>query len=352
MRCGENLFKFYLLKNTIMTKWNDVYSRSTLNDSGTSPRPGTAASPDIIPYGLSPIDNPGDFFVVKNWDKDLGKTLDARIMNYIYFRASNLAGKEQTGKLYLYYSQASLLLYPNLWEKNVLKTQDGKDHYEFKVSKDGKLVSGMDDKQGTFVWKPEMITNDHYCLVGRIVTPDHPNDIPKVGDIDDFSVFIATNLNYAWRNVTVIDRNSPDWSQTVDYAQGDLAGAIKFILKCTNLPIGSEVMFSCHTTGPKPLIAIEKTKITSSESQLCGVECNVPAGFKGDITYSYWSNGIKPAKGFKIDLEAVYIPNEASRLHVLGLCKPMSEFGLNEELMDGIGPKVGVKVGSHSIQSD
>lgn len=335
-----------------MTKWNDVFSRSTLDDTGTSPRQGSSCSPDIIPYGIKAIDNPGDFFVVNNWDKDLGKTLDARIQNYIYFRASNLAGKEQTGKLYLYYSPANLLLYPNLWEKNVLKTQNGKDYYEFRVGKDGKLVSGMDDTQGTFVWTPEMITNDHYCLIGRIVTPDHPNPIPEVGDIDNFASFIASNLNYAWRNVTVIDRNSPDWSETVEYTQGALNASIKFILKCTNLPIGSEVMFTCPNTGPKPLIAIEKTRITNPESQLCGVECVVPEGFEGKITYSYWANGNKPAKGFKIDLEAVYIPDKSSKLHALGLCKPMSEFGLKEELINGIGPKVGVRVGSHSIQSD
>ncbi len=335
-----------------MTKWTDVYARTAFNDDGTYPRQATSSSPDIIPYGINPAENPDDLFVINNWDKDLGKTLDARILNYLYFRVANLSDKKQTGKLYLYYSRASMLLYPNFWENNVLRTQDGKDYYEFEVDKNGKIVSGTDNKQGTFVWKPEMITDDHYCLVGRIVTLEHPNPVPKTGDIDDFASFISTNPNYAWRNVTVIDRNSPTASIDVHYDEGNLDAEIYFMLTCKNLPIGSEVMFSCPTTGPEPLIHMEKTKITNPQNQVFGVKCHVPSNFVGDITYSYWANGLKPSKDFSITLEAIYIPNENSRLHELGVCKPLHTFGLQDEpAANGIGPKVGVRVGQHRMES-
>lgn len=335
-----------------MSKWNDVYARTAFNDDGTYPRQCSSSSPDIIPYGINPVEDPDGLFVINNWNKDLGQTLDARIFSYLYFRIANLSEKEQTGSLYLYYSPASLLLYPSFWKNNVLLTQDGKDHYDFKVEKNGRIVSGMDNAQGTFIWKPEMITNDHYCLVGRIVTPDHPNPIPETGDIDNFATFISTNPNYAWRNVTVIDRNTPNQSIDVRYNQEELEADVYFMLTCKNLPVGAEVMFSCPTTGPQPLIHMEKAKITNPKIQVLGIKCHVPSNFVGEITYSYWANGLKPTKGFEITLEAIYIPGENSRLNSLGVCKPLHLFGLPDEPdTNGLGPKVGVRIGQHRMVS-
>ena len=59
--------------------------------------------------------------------------------SYIYLRASNLAGKDQKGRFYLYWAKASLLLYPNFWKDQVIKTQNGQDYYEFSVTKEGKV---------------------------------------------------------------------------------------------------------------------------------------------------------------------------------------------------------------------
>ncbi|MCI1780020.1 MAG: hypothetical protein LKI53_08730 [Bacteroidales bacterium] len=328
-----------------MEKWNDVYLRAGLSDNGDYPRTGSLCHcPDIIPSGIYPVDDPNQYFLIDNWDKDVGKDLVAKMQNYIYVRATNLAGKTQTGKLYLYYCKASLLLYPNFWQNNIIKVANGKDYFEFSVDNDGKVVSS-DEDQGTFIWSPEMISNDHYCLIGRVVTPDHPNPIPDVGDIDDFAKFIANNPNYGQRNVTIVDKDTPDVSIPVEYAQGKLGGEMRIILTCKELPVGSAVAFTCPTPGPKPLINLVKTTIDNPESEILGVVSEIPANWEGVITYHYWSNGYKPLKGFNITLDVIYLVNPDHELYK-NACDP-SAF-LPKDMCNSIGPKRAIVLGSHS----
>jgi hypothetical protein len=328
-----------------MAQWNDVYLRANLSDDGQYPRAGTLSDcPDIIPSGIYPTENPQQYFLVDNWNKDIGKDLTAKMQNYIYIRAKNLAGKTQTGKLFLYYSKASLLLYPNFWKNNLIKIANGKDSFDFSVNKDGKVLS-FDDKQGTFIWSPEMISNDHYCLIGRIVTPDHPNPIPDAGDIDSFAEFISKNPNYGWRNVTIVDKDTPDISIPVDYDQGTVGGEMRIILTCKYLPIGSAVAFTCPTPGPKPLINLVRTDIVNPESEVLGVVSQIPSNWKGIITYHYWSNGKKPLKGFEISLDVIYLVNPEHSLYEYA---HKAEAFLPKHMLASIGPKKAIRLGSHS----
>jgi hypothetical protein len=85
------------------------------DDSGTVPRAGTlCASPDIIPYGTVPVNDPVTFFT-NNYSQDVGQVLTANQQNYIYARAYNYATGPQSGSIFLYYSPAALLLYPSMW---------------------------------------------------------------------------------------------------------------------------------------------------------------------------------------------------------------------------------------------
>lgn len=348
LRSISFILRIIYLKFNVMSKWNDVYFRDNLSDIGNYPTSGVLShSPDIIPYGIMPVENPNQFFIIDNWKKDVGKDLLTSYENYIYLRASNLAGKDQKGRFYLYWAKASLLLYPNFWKDQVIKTQNGQDYYEFSVTKEGKVVSG-DNIQGTFIWKPEMITCDHYCLIGRIVTDDHPNPIPEVGDVESFAHFIANNINYAWRNVTVVERDVPTKSVDVDYEEGDLEADIHFLLRCTNVPVGAEVMLTCSTPGTIPALNIQRQKVTNPESQVFGIVCHVPRNWEGKLTYHYFANGVKPTKGFDIQVEPVLVNDVGHHLYKFG--KSLEALGIPQEIR-GIGPKTGIRLGGHKIKA-
>ena len=330
-----------------MSKWNDVYFRAFEGDDGSYPIKGRALSQcfDIITKNV-PVGNPLDLIGDSQWKTNNSDNLVARINNHIYVRGTNLAGKDQAGELYLYYSKASLLLYPSLWKKNAIKLGNNTEAFHYSVPRDRRMVS-WDAQQGSFVWNPEMITNDHYCLIARSVTKDNPAPIPAVSDVPNFAEFISKNRSYGWRNVTVTDSKSPSFSMPVEYEQGDVAYEMHFILSCTGLPVGSEVAFECPMTGPSPAIRMNKTKITMPNQDL-GVVCHVPAHFKGTITYSYWANGLAPAGEFEISLHPVIFVPKGDSLYQYS--KPLEDMGFQGSLkkMLGIGPEQAIVLGEYT----
>lgn len=213
-----------------MGQWNDVYFRSNKDDSGKCPIGGCLSGCFDIITRNEPLKNPSAL-IGDDWNKNDSKNLNANMNNYIYVRGKNLAGKKQTGQVYLYYSKAALLLYPSEWEKNTVKTGAGKNFFDYTVDTNSNFLC-YDNTQGGFVWNPTMITNDHYCLVSRSVTNDNPAPIPKTSDVRDFAKFIANNRSYGWRNVTVVDTDAPTFTTNVYYNQGTEADDIHFILSC------------------------------------------------------------------------------------------------------------------------
>ncbi|HWZ16074.1 MAG TPA: hypothetical protein VNW95_12620 [Mucilaginibacter sp.] len=335
------------------TTYNDLFLRDNLGDTGSVPATGAiSSSPDIIPYGQSPVTDPATFFT-GNYGSDVGKDLVARAQNYIYMRAKNLAAGAETGSFSLYYSPASLLLYPSLWQSNILATSDGATSVPVAAANAGDIVVGTNP----FTWQPQMISGDHYCLIGRIVTPNNPNPIPQTGAINDFANYIANNRGMGWRNVTVVDNGSPTFTQSVNYEQGTQGGPMSVIITCTNVPVGASVSFSCGTTGPNPPINLPQTTVTNSGSFVVGVSTNIPANFVSNISYSYWANNTTPLPGWNITLTVVYFVNSTNELfkHALSFKKlglPEREHRkmLNNSI--GIGPIRGFIVGGHTTQSN
>jgi len=55
------------------------------------------------------------------WTKDIGVNTVANATNYIYVRGKNLKTDKQDGEIALYYTKASLIMYPSIWIHNQLK---------------------------------------------------------------------------------------------------------------------------------------------------------------------------------------------------------------------------------------
>lgn len=342
----------YGKRRDFMAQWKDVYFRENSSDKGENPAIGSSACFDIITK-QEPLADPS-ILIGADRDKNNSESMNARMNNYIYVRGNNNAGKEQSGQVYLYYAPASLLLYPMIWKDNVIKLGGGKDHFDFSVKSGNQFVC-WDDTQGGFFWNPQMIYHDHYCLISRAVTKDHPAEIPKASDIESFGKFISTNRSYGWRNVTVTDRNTADFSQTVDYDQGGTAYTMHIILTCKDAPVGAEVAFDCPTQGPKPLIHMKRTKITTPNQDL-GLVCNVPANFNGKITYYYWANGKKPGDNFSLELHCVVFTASDNVLYPYARHYEELGFKLPRELRaemrigDSIGPERALILGQYSTQ--
>jgi hypothetical protein len=324
-------------------QYTDIFLRENLADTGTVPAPPPMAqSPDIIPSGLSPVSDPGSFFS-KNYNQDVGQNLIANAQNYIYMRGKNLMNGPETGTLSLYYSPASLILYPSMWQKNKLSTSSGVTAVPVSAQNLGDIVVGADP----FAWTPQMPSpGDHFCLIGQVVTPSNPNPIPATGAISDFSKWVAENRGIGWRNVVVVDTGSPTITQSVPYAQGTEAGGMYVAIQGKGIPAGAQVSFSCGTPGPNPLINMKPYTATGTDF-LVGIPTNIPANFSSSISYSYYANNTTPLPGWSLSISVFYFAPPSSSAHAKGIS--LDALGITGKALDVLGPTKAILVGAQTM---
>jgi hypothetical protein len=311
-----------------MGNYNDIYMRAYLGDPGNVPRSTSyplSASPDLIPYGTQPVTDVNSLLLDSSWNQVYDTKLVINQTNYLYMRAQNLGTTTTSGVFSLYYAPSSLLLWPSVWQQNQLLTQAGESTQTLTLAANAKGVT-----PSAFAWNTATPpSGDHYCLIGMVSTPGHPATVPTDGSITNFANWIANTGSFAWHNVSTTSAGSPTWTKTVNYEQGTTASDIYFQIVCSNVPVNSQVAFSCGEAGPTPPINLPKTTVTNGASFIVGMQSSVPANFTGDISYSYWSNGIAPTAGFSITIQAMLpsTPNDAlyvhsSTLEELGMPKP------------------------------
>lgn len=338
-------------------QWDDLYFRHNFQDTGKYPTSGSlSASPDIIPLGQNPISDPKYLIADENWDKDYGSSTNASQANYIYLRGRNLGQAETEGRVYLYYSPGSLLLWPTDpldpnkgWARRPLSTSFGENFQVVRPKGGERFVT----KEG-FLWVPEPIYNDHYCLVGRVSTERDPNPIPEVGTLTDFAKYISEHPNMAWRNVVTINPAHPVTTTRVNYSQGSEGGEVYLILRCDNVPNGSRVEFSSGTPGPDPMIKmsgiVQNTDTSAGPRYSLTLFTNIPDNWTSDVAYTWFSEGKVPLPGMKIWLDAV-MPADVDHPVLGRYVRPLTELGVAPEAIPQAGPRTGLKLGSSNMQT-
>ena len=199
-----------------------------------------------------------------------------------------------------------------------------------------------------------------------MITADHPNPLPQDGDIgtmDGLATFILNNPNYAWRNVVTVDRGVPTFTHTftIDTTPAGTAGTYIIGLSYKNLTIGSQVAFSCGTpiaSGPDQgkVLQLTQTAVTQNSGSLGTSFLTLPAGFKGEVSYSYFAQA--PILGdWSVEFFALLeVPLTATEL--FDKATPLAHFGAAMQSdhpvfqQSGPGGMQGraVKVGSCSTQ--
>ncbi len=283
-----------------MATWDDVYFRNNLSDPGTYPQSGSSNCPDILPWGPEPQADPVNFFT-NTYDQNFNRALTPNVRNYIYLRAKNIGSKSQSGHVNLYWSQASLLLYPSYWTKNSLHNESGNQDISFS----GLAQNAIFVTEEPYIWTPSQISNDHYCMVSRVVTPDNPNPLPtesEISDVGGLANYVGQHPNVGWRNIALGDATGVI-ENTLAFSQGTQAGTTHIMISVQNAPGGSQVAFSTSKTGPEPPIVLSKTTVPEDNPNFqAGIYSEVPANFNAEIAYQYYSNGKPPTGDFSVKL--------------------------------------------------
>ncbi|MCO5381178.1 MAG: hypothetical protein NHB15_02880 [Methanosarcina barkeri] len=316
------------------TIYNDVYMRKYLGDTGKIPESGSWTwSPDIVPTGKALIQNPVKT-LTETYDSDIGKPTSLANQNYFYVRGKNLSPDPQTATFELYYCPAHLFLFPSLWMENQLLTSDGKKQ----VSASALAANDIIVPDQPFTYVP--VSEEHHCLIGRVITDKHPNPLPdNITDMNALSEYILNNPNMSWRNVVLIKEDIPTFTHYFDLDVGDADCRVLLGLRCNNLTVGSSVAFSCGTpipSGPDKGKTIElvKTEVTQPDIFLGQEEFNFPAGYKSNVSYSYWAKA--PIQGgWKVIFEAIQIFEPDHPLYSRAKC--FTELGYPERRLGADG---------------
>lgn len=295
-----------------MSNYKGIFLRSALGQGNEIPRQGSqSTSPDILLTGIAPVAAPQVIFT-EGYNLEFKSPLLAQQANYIYLRGKNYSDQpiDDSGdnRPRLFWTKASLLLWPQTWTE--ITTGPSAEAFALKAEPGAVGVINQ-----PYIWIPNNIANDHYCLIAVVPSPGYDNKIPD-GNITDFNAWVATHGGIAWTNVEVINTKvTTISSKALNFEMGDEAAEIWFTLACTNLPLGCTVSLSAGMPGTNPVIYLAPTTVATSPKFRAGVKCWVPAGYESDIYFNLTvpSGDISRAT---IRVEATYAVEGANSLAV------------------------------------
>jgi C1A family cysteine protease len=330
--------------------YDDAFIRDNLSEVGVVPAAGGSwtQSPDIIPYGTGVMGNPAETLAA-TYRQDIGKEVFLNQTNYYYMRAKNFKSGANTAQLELYYCPQSLFLYPDLWLSKQLKTSSGNSQVTAVATGRGDIMAG------TTAFTNVPSSTEHHCLIGRVITADHPNPLPSNGQItsmQQLAKYIQDHPNMAWRNVTIVNKDVPTAQATFDFDSGSAGGRILIGMNCVNTPVGSEVAFACGDpipSGPDQgaMIQLGRTSLSQPTEFVGQMLVDMPASFKSSISMSYWAK--PPTLGpWTITFEAILITSTGDTAYPAS--RPIEEFGYSRELSERAGLAHGVVLGSVTMQ--
>lgn len=320
--------------SVIYPLYDDLYVRDNLSNAGGVPQTGAPSqSPDILPMGTLPLQDPSS--LAESWLSDPGKAPEVNQHNYVYVRAKNFALGPAQGETSLFWAPASLILWPEQWLDNGLQTEEGADTVALEASEPAQVAVGGNP----FVWKPSLPpSQDHYCLVSMTSTAAHPERVSqRFSTMDELATFIHTRPGFGWRNVTVVAGNPPQVEVQLLLAIKD---AVRLYVTVTGeqLPSGSEVQLACADPGPQPQLSMPRTKLPATPDFI-GILSSVPAEFSAPLTLSYWTGGTPAPPGSSLSLQAFYVVDAEH---------PLATHAQHHENPE-TGPLLGVPVGSHTV---
>lgn len=354
----------------------DVMSRDTLLDQGQIPYPynDVYQSPDIWVAGTSALPNPQ--VLLNSWMQGPTSNIyynpNNNVTNYIYLRTTNLfpgatpwyadpgTGQLVPNQVYLHYSKASLLLQTDQWGNNLIPTAPNQNPVipaTMTATTQGQHVIALP----AFQWiAPVPPSNDHYCLIARVVTYGHPNPVPPPGSLTDFCNYVRDNPNVAWRNVYIAYTQSR--ADALARAGADTTAGLTFpnsvivvnpettlqqyILQvvATNMPIGTTIQLQSADTG----LNLGPVTVTQS-SQTWQLSTLLAPNYNGLLseTIILPTNAV-PTMGAQVSLINYAVGVQGTTLHDYG--RPPEFYRIDAKALDLAETANAVFVGNFDMQ--
>ncbi|HEU0055131.1 MAG TPA: hypothetical protein VFQ39_18220 [Longimicrobium sp.] len=273
--------------------YQDVFVRDNFGDTGVIPSTGVPyRSPDIIPYQEQLLTFTE---AISSYPQhDIGLPFVQSGTNNIYVRAINDYPGVESGSVRLYYSQASLFLQPSQWVNNQVFTAavtspptPGISEVPF-VNQDGDTSFNPGDillTQEAFSLA-SFPSNDHYCFIAVVNTPNTTVTIPtSFTNNAAFVQWVQNTPAVAWRNVTKVPATPGAVTQTFVFGNSDsAAGEFLFQVEGKHMPANTTVSVTCTDQGCPISQTLTLQAPDGLGHQMASFEQVVPANFSSVIT--------------------------------------------------------------------
>lgn len=184
------------------TEYQGIFLRDYLGETPTSNNgSGWTLSPDIVPWGTTPMPDPSVLGQQANYGKEFANNITLGQYNNVYVRGLNTNGGQQKSRIYFYWVDSSVVLLPSQWSPyNFSFDQNLQNWLDITAQNQGDIAYSP----APLSWKPSD-QYPHYCLVAWVDNTANPSP-PDLGEWanfktwDDLGNFILSHPNMAWRN--------------------------------------------------------------------------------------------------------------------------------------------------------
>jgi hypothetical protein len=199
-------------------------------------------SPDIILEGTNPVE-PSSLATAESYSKDPPNSLivGSKQTNYIYVRALNAASEETKARLWLWYAEPAMLLWPQQWiSQGFIVGNEKRNYFDITATRPNQIVVS-NAFQLVSPDKPQ----DHYCMIAYAQMPpaeEEPNP-GYMSSMEQFATWVSENPNVAWRNTVDMPQTAATWNWTVPITGPDKAASMLIGVQCQSMPVKSQYEF-------------------------------------------------------------------------------------------------------------
>jgi hypothetical protein len=297
--------------------YQGLFLRHYMGDDPTKPPQVSSDSPDIILEGQDPVD-PATLTTQQSYITEPPDTLwvGSNLTNYIYVRGLNATTGPLTARLWLWYAEPNILLWPQQWVSDGFYVGGTKKNWQNVTAASPNQIVATDAYTVVSPATPQ----DHYCMVAIAENPplSEPAYAPFPGaftNLTEFTVWIQNNPNAAWRNTIDKATTAAQWNWVAPIAGPDDGGQPTLGVLCSNMPVGSQFRYVVppgRTAKGDPYPGVDSgIRTVQNPNDQSGIQVTWPPAVTTGMSLTWWANGTTVTSGALI---TPYVGSFASSL--------------------------------------
>lgn len=270
-----------------------IFIRERLEQQPGDFKAGISGCPDIIFNGRQVEGNLSKFTSDAGYNSDFGSTVYIQEANYVYLRGKNISNQKQASRMYFYFTESNLLLWPKNWRGDCMTVAGISQNWSQINFNDPNSVAATPQP---ILWTPPPLTlQDHYCVI--LWADDSPPPLEQWGqlsDIADLSVLLQKNPGMGWRNTCDVQGTPPNYTYPSKLTIGEGGGSINISVKFINIPLDGTFSINIQGTDESNTINLIDQSLSGYKGGYNVSGLSYPSNFESFIKVDWYRGATLP----------------------------------------------------------